>query len=281
MMRLRSWRAVRIRKIGWRLDMNKLAGKCVFCGTSGNLSKGHIWPDWLNKILPPTATHHEQYTGAFFTFEPTVPGPAKTQKIKQGHARTRRPRNTCVACNGGWMSRIESSSMPSLTALVTAKACLLDSEDQRKLSALLCLISMRLEFISGMKTTAEADSRFLAREFEPPHHWKIWIAEFSGDDPDSHWSRYCAMQLESSPAAIFGADHCNTQVTTLVIGKFCAHIFCSTALPDFQGYEGIRLSQIWPATYPYVDSRLIPSVNDVAVLWLHESMARTSLDNPR
>jgi hypothetical protein len=131
------------------------------------------------------------------------------------------------------------------------------------------------------KTTAEADSRFLAREFAPPHHWKIWIAEFSGDDPDSHWSRYCAMQLESSPAAIFGADHCNTQVTTLVIGKFCAHIFCSTTLPDFQGYEGISLSQIWPPTYSYVDSRLIPSVNDEAVLWLHESMARTSLDNPR
>jgi hypothetical protein len=197
--------------------MAKLAGKCVFCGASGNLSKGHIWPDWINKILPPTATHHEQYTGAFVTFESTVPGPAKTQKIKQGHARSRKPRNTCIACNGGWMSRIESSSMPCLTALVTAKAFLFDSEDQRKLSALLCLISMRLEFISGMKTTAEADSRFLAREFEPPHHWKIWIAEFSGDDPDSHLSRYCATQLESSPAAIFGADHCNTQVTTLVI----------------------------------------------------------------
>src|SRR5258708_255743 len=87
-------------------DMSKPAGRCVFCGGTG-LTRGHVWPDWLNKILPKTATHHEQETGKFNTFQTSVPGPEHSVRIGHGHARTRKPRNTCVTCNGGWMSLIE------------------------------------------------------------------------------------------------------------------------------------------------------------------------------
>lgn len=27
-----------------------MAKKCIFCGKEGNLSKEHLWPDWLGKM---------------------------------------------------------------------------------------------------------------------------------------------------------------------------------------------------------------------------------------
>src|SRR5467141_1953625 len=71
--------------------MPRTLGRCMFCGGL-DLTKGHVWPDWLNRILPKTATHHEQETGKFNTFEASVPGPEHSVRIGQGHARTRKPR---------------------------------------------------------------------------------------------------------------------------------------------------------------------------------------------
>lgn len=259
--------------------MAKPAGKCVFCG-GPRLTKGHIWPDFLRKILPVTATHHEEYSGHFFTFEPTVPTAPKSKKIRQGHARSRKPRNTCAVCNSGWMSTIESSSAPILTALVQNKSILLDTAYQRKLAALLCLISMRLECISGATSIPQSDKDWLRNQLQPSFPWKIWVAKYVGSNAEEHWSRFCPMQIMSAPTTEIGADYCNMQVTTLVMGSLCAHIFSSTIWPNFQGYEGVHLTQIWPPTHRYINSGLMPSVDDKVVLWLHEAIARESKAAP-
>ena len=36
---------------------------------------------------PEDQTHHEQEIGKFYTFEPKVPGPAYSKRLRQGHAR--------------------------------------------------------------------------------------------------------------------------------------------------------------------------------------------------
>src|SRR5262249_25380118 len=97
--------------------MAQIAGKCVFCGGTG-LTKGHVWPDWISKTLPVTASHHELVVGKWETFTSTLPGPQYSIKQRQGSARQRKPRNTCKACNGGWMSLIERAAMTSMTLLI-------------------------------------------------------------------------------------------------------------------------------------------------------------------
>lgn len=256
------------------LPMSNPAGKCVFCGEFG-LTKGHVWPDWLNNILPRTATHHEQTTGIFSTFTPEVPGPEKTIRERQGHARSRKPRNTCGDCNSGWMSQIENDVIPTATALINGKDFLLDEQSQCKLAAFLCLISMRVEFLGTLRAIPSADRLYLKERREPPSSWMIWITRYAGDKPGEHWSRYCGMQLESAPAEKVGPEHCNTQVTTLVIGKLCAHLFSSTEIP-FDGYEGARLARIWPMTGLALDTRFLPDITDDAVISLHEALARES-----
>ncbi|WP_316161836.1 hypothetical protein [Bradyrhizobium sp. SZCCHNRI20481] len=259
--------------------MSKPAGKCVFCGGAG-LSKGHVWPDWMNRILPNTATHHEQEIGKFSTFEPTVPGPAYSIRVAQGHARTRKPRNTCLACNGGWMSAIEGLARQSGARLLLGQPQLLDLVGQDAIASLLTLIAMRLEFLGDMRAIPDQERNRLRVTHIPSDDWKIWIAEFHGNDSDQHWSRTYAAQMDSKPTDKVGPEYCNVRVTTLVLGKLCAHLFYSPII-DFQGYEGVELTQIWPRRNGYIDTSYLPLRTGKEVLFLHEAFARESRPMPQ
>ncbi len=254
--------------------MSKPAGKCVFCGEPG-LTHGHVWPGWLNNILPTTATHHDQITGIFTTFTPEVPGPPKTIKQRQGHARSRKPRNTCKKCNSEWMSTIEDEAIPYATPLIGGQTFVLNDGGQRSLAAFFCLISMRLEFLGSLRAIPPTDRLYLKEYREPPPMWCVWIAKYGGDKPDDHWSRYIGMQVGSTPAEKVGPEHCNMQVTTMVVGQLCAHLYSSTVSP-LLGYEGIRLTRIWPLTGLSIDARFLPVLDDATVVALQEALARES-----
>ncbi|OIQ73474.1 hypothetical protein GALL_448880 [mine drainage metagenome] len=72
-----------------------------------------------------------------------------------------------------------------------------------------------------------------------------------------------------------GADYCNTQCTTLVIGKLCAHLFSSTVQPVL-GYEGISLTRIWPPSGFGLSTAFLPTISDDEVVTLRESLAANS-----
>jgi hypothetical protein len=256
--------------------MSKPAGKCVFCG-EGGLTKGHVWPDWFGSVLPLAADVHENRTGEFFTFHPAVPGPPKTVRTKQGHAGSRKPRNTCINCNQKWMSGIEGFAKNFTAPLLTGHWTLLDIQAQFAISALMCLIIMRLEFLDpAMRAIPQADRDWLRTQREPAKHWRIWIAQYNGLRGGDHWSRYCGIQIASQqPTQVFGPAHCNTQTTTMVLGRLCVHAFSSTEWKEFDGYEGLQLSRIWPIAHPYINTASMPAVSDDVVLWLHEAVART------
>jgi hypothetical protein len=259
--------------------MSKPEGKCKFCGRSG-LTKGHVWPDWLNSILPKTASHHEQEIGKFQTFARSIPGPAHQVIVEQGHARSRRPRNTCLSCNTGWMSLVEDRARSCTTRLILDLPQVMDLSGQEALATLLTLIVMRMEFLGDIRAIADQERDWLRYYREPSNHWKVWICGFAGDDGDEHWSRTYAAQLESKPTDRVGLEYCNVRVSTLVMGKFCAHLFYSPII-DFQGYEGIDLTQIWPRRHLYLNPSFMYFMNGKDALYLHEAFARESPTMPR
>jgi hypothetical protein len=208
-------------------DSGQVAGRCVFCGARG-LTKGHIWPDWIARVLPYTATHHEEEVGRFFTFTPAMPTPPYRIRTRQGAAVARKPRNTCLRCNGGWMSRVEALSKHFTTALIGGHSTIFAPFLQLATSALLCLIVMRLEFTTDQQAVAAEDRDWLRLYREPSRHWKIWIARFTDADTEARWSLTYGLRLESSPTADGTVDFCDARVTTFVIGRLVAHIFYST-----------------------------------------------------
>jgi hypothetical protein len=255
--------------------MSKPKGRCVFCGNLGELTKSHIWPEWAQTLLPEAATHREHSIGKFDTFRPTAAGPALFQKIRQGHVGTRKPRNTCVTCNSGWMRLIEESTMPFLAPLLLAQPHRLDLAEQQMLAALLCLVSMRLELSwrDGPKAIPQSDRDWLMETPEPPANWKIWIARYVGNERMDQ--RHTPMQIASSPDVARGIEHCNTQVTSLIVGQFYAHLFSSTVWRDFRGYDGVKLFQLWPLCQRTLNVQALPVIFETDVPWLHETIVRT------
>jgi hypothetical protein len=254
--------------------MSKPQKRCAFCGGTP-ATKGHIWPEWFSRYLPPKASHHIDSVGELVTFSSSAEGPTPLTKIRQGPAGSRKPRNTCLSCNGGWMSRLEQANMNQMGALVLGKPTLLRTIDQWLLSSLLCLITIRLEFTDPqMQAVPVQDRRALMKTGAPPHDtWRIWIANYAGDNPEDHWTRHLGMQLVSSPNEVSRPHKCNAQTTTIVIGKLCAHIASSSVVPVPLGYTGIELANIWPDCHIDLDSGFLPTLTDAEVVHLHESWA--------
>lgn len=255
--------------------MSKPKGKCAFCGQPGDLTKSHIWPEWAEAILPQTATHHQQIVGEFLTFKPIAKGPEYFQKVKQGHVGTRKPRNTCQTCNSGWMRLIEENTMPFLDSLLLAKPYSVGLAEQQMLAALLCLVSMRLEvsWRDGPKAIPQSDLKWLMENPEPPTNWKIWIGKYVGSQAIDQ--QHTPMQIASSPDVTIGVEYCNTQVTSLVVGQFYAHLFSSTVWKDFPGYEGIDLVQLWPLKHRIIPVQSLPAIFEQEVIPLHETIPRS------
>jgi hypothetical protein len=263
--------------------MSAPAGKCVFCG-GPKLTKGHIWPDWLDKYLPPRADYYVQTIGEANTFLPQMRRPQVESRRRHGDARARRPRNTCLVCNGGWMSRLESEAMGPAIPLIVGKpyesgaeghSYMLNAFGQRALASLLCLITMRAEFMHAPTQAASATDRLWIRDrLEPPPFWQAWIARYVGAKAPEHWCRHYGMQLVSSPTEVSGTPKCETQTSTFVLGQLCAHVFSSRSIPDFAGYSGADLCKIWPPTGWDIDCRFLPAIRDAGVLSLSEALAR-------
>jgi hypothetical protein len=251
-------------------------GKCLFCGEPGRRTKSHIWPEWSQQVVSTKATHYELLIGKTAeTFETKALGPDKFYKRKPGSAVKRQPRNTCESCNSGWMRRIEEAARPAITKLMLGHDFILETLNQRLVASFLCLVSMRLEGSGEMRTIHQSDREKIRREFVPGSSWWIAITRYQDDDPHDYWSGYWGMQIsESSQPKAVNIKDCNTQVSTILAGKMCAHMFSSTVWYGFRGYQGAALTQLWPPTRFDIATGAMPYIDNKGLPWLHEAVAR-------
>jgi hypothetical protein len=86
------------------------------------------------------------------------------------------------------MSGIEGFAKNFTAPLLTGHWTLLDIQAQFAISALMCLIIMRLEFLDpAMRAIPQADRDWLRTQREPAKHWRIWIAQYIGLRGGDHW----------------------------------------------------------------------------------------------
>jgi hypothetical protein len=179
------------------------------------------------------------------------------------------------------MSSIETTAIKPMTPLILGIDIPLRMDDQRAIAALLCLINMRLEFLGQFRAIPAADRQSIKNTGLPPVGWCIWVAQFAGEKGEELVSRYCGMMAgQLSPPDHVGPQYCNTQATTMVIGKLCAHLFRSSFVP-FIDYDDARLAKIWPLTGYDIQSQFIPTISDEGVVSLAEALARAANETPR
>jgi hypothetical protein len=86
--------------------------------------------------------------------------------------------------------------------------------------------------------------------------------------------RYAPMHIARSLNVETGLEYCNSQVSTFVVGKLCAHLFSSTVFNVFDGYDGIKLTSIWPPSQLDIEMGAMPAISADAIPWLHEAISR-------
>jgi hypothetical protein len=178
------------------------------------------------------------------------------------------------------MSGIENLAIPYIVPLIRGEASLLPPFGQYAVARLICLMAMRIEFLGSMRAVTQQERDWLRFTLWPTEHWKIWITKYAGKNHQDHFAKFHAAQMALIPTDKVGPEHCNAQVMTLVLGELCAHSFYSPII-DFDGYEGVRVCQIWPAIPFEIDTAFLSSFDDKAVLWLHEAFAREATPMPK
>ena len=258
--------------------MSKPAGACVFCG-GAPLTKGHIWPDWIDKSLGSTAAGHLQENGVFYTLDTELPKTPFSLTDRQGSAGQRKPRNTCLACNGGWMSKIEDAAKRATESLMLGSSVLLSPLDTMNIATLLCIIAVRMEFIGEERAVSQKERDYLRLNKFPSQSWRVWLANFNGPDPKELYSRKYGLAFSPLPGDAINPEECNVYVSTHIVGKLCAHVvYCPVS--DFGGYDrSLALCQVWPLPRFYVDSSAISVLNGYDEL--HEAIARAAESKSR
>lgn len=255
--------------------MSKPTTPCVFCGKPGKLTKGHITPKWFLEVLPNPADKHGSFQGLYRTFkpDPARSTPFAAGPIRQGRAGSRKPRNTCFKCNGGWMSRIEEEAKSVLRPLIEGHNLALDAEAQTKLARLICLIAMRAEFTDDKPAIPEMDRNTLRETGNPPPDWRIWICKFAGTARGKFWYTRSAVLLEPNATSSNPPTVLDTQTSMFVWGRFCTIALSSTVLTDRTGFDG-QLHRIWPVVEAIVDTKKLKRLDDRKAALLADALLR-------
>ena len=136
---------------------------CIFCG-GRPLSREDVIPNWLKKLWGP------------------IPGAQATQATSVAQTpfdtpRTTRPRvirnvtirvkATCIPCNTGWMSRLDTRAKPFLLPLVLGRSMTLDADGQEAVATWAAKTAIMLACASGISTSQRFLDDLYFRQ-EPP-----------------------------------------------------------------------------------------------------------------
>lgn len=115
-------------------------GSCIFCGRSGEMSKEHVWSDWIAELAPDDIRAHN-FT---YTYETSQHG--EFRKVPGQPLFQKRVRAVCETCNSGWMSRREDAVKPYISGMLFGRGRHLHREGQIALAtwgALKALVAQR------------------------------------------------------------------------------------------------------------------------------------------
>jgi hypothetical protein len=233
------------------------ARKCLFCDST-NLSKTHIWPNWLNKLLLPGPSRLQEREDILHSIG-DKPKVTQRNKLKQGSIFTQKPYLACVDCNGGWMKTFEDEMLKfSRPLFASTKATYLTNDQVKWLYGWLTLITILAEYIDISRnciTISPRDREYFKKYLNPPNHWTIIAASSDSQKWNARY-RHSPLfigkftSMAEYRAAVREGRPVNTQISSFGMGRLFVQVFSS---PDEELINGFRISakksgfvQLWP-----------------------------------
>jgi hypothetical protein len=186
---------------------------------------------------------------------------AWNQKDRQGHARTRRSKILCRDCNEVWMSLIQDSAKPLITAMMAGHDIILTEADRKKIAIWASMTTMTSEFTHPPTMAVPRHQRERFRlEKEPPQAWYIWAGRYRGSEWETRFrhhagkSRPLPLPKPLPPPTVKGNEINDTHSTAFVVGKMLLFVLGSTVLDFMNRPEEFQkafqndcgVASIWP-----------------------------------
>ncbi|MDM0056291.1 hypothetical protein [Variovorax fucosicus] len=223
---------------------------CIFCGKTGNLTKEHLWPKWLDGHL--LVSRDPAYIHRTFASERLEPFKLVRSQERQGPVTTKRLRVVCASCNNGWMSRLESSVKLPLLGLIRRDNLALNSQEALQTARWIALKTMVAEHdMSEAVLTLPEDRLALCEHGAIPTYFRIWIASHGLSSLTWYFrdSKTISVGLDGviDPPVPPSVDR-NIQLTAFAIGRLlvvCAAARVAALDPRLIDPE-VGMVNIWP-----------------------------------
>jgi len=227
--------------------MNKPAGKCIFC-RNGNLSKEHIFADWLHEYLPRTRSFTDHRVNHGLDDPYGRKDVAAGKLANNGDPLSRKLRVVCASCNNGWMSRLQILAKPILLPFVLGKWRALDANETRIIANWITMFTMVIEFADPATAVVPVAQRelFAARDDDarrPPMGWRMWIGLQEGNESDFYHFGVASI----NPAELLSWNW--AMITTFFIGRLTVQAVRIDRLypqPIDEYPKILNLVDLWP-----------------------------------
>ena len=239
----------------------KLPAKCIFCERPG-VTKQHLWPDRLKKIVPTMQTHNTTIVRNDKTLpdRSIVSGKPTPRPYRQGSNLTRQVRRVCRRCNGGWIRELEEAAIAIATPLIIGDRTTLTQSDQAIIARWIAVMVAVSEYVDADSVAIPTQTRkALMAASVLSDDWTICLAPLDGPRWRTSLRRHSMMLhtrlvpfgSEGGPLNIRHPVK-NTQVTTIGIGRLIAQ-GATSSNRDVIAFYRSRISALKAAqVHPYI-----------------------------
>ena len=220
--------------------------QCIYCGSYENMSREHIWADWLREYVP---REMERHSGITITVESDISKSTAKKDKREGDFHARKLRIACRPCNSGWMSQLQEKAKPHLIPMLTGSSASFYRAEQTILAAWITMFVMTAEHLDtdgGVITQKERT--WLKNRQRPPANWRIWIGKYEQPATTKRWMHAKLNVVEDKPEFIARGipEVSYAQASTILLGnQLIIHVMSSPVMT-----KTVRRWQILPAADP-------------------------------
>jgi hypothetical protein len=145
---------------------------CIFCGSTGKRSREHVFPRWLRELFPEAADG--DYVRRNVTWN------SDRRHERPGRAFDIVVRDVCVACNTGWMHRLETEAQPVLTPMLKDEPRVLTATEQHIAAtwATKTMLTMQGANMTRERYVTPERYRWFAEHRAPLSASHVWLCRY-------------------------------------------------------------------------------------------------------
>ncbi len=219
-------------------------GVCVFCGFEGRLTAEHVFPRWLEDVLPPGAA------GALSTVEQGPSNRMFTTRQWECRGYNWTVRAVCRECNNGWLSELEGQAKKVLTPMIRGGSTRLTGHARRVLAAWAVktiIVSHSKE--AGSRVPADHYARLREDRVAPPGT-TVWIGAVDPRPARLVSLRHYDVSMHAPALGTRHGAYCGTLSVGRVVLQVLGHDDEDRVARALTTNARAALVQVWPAPAP-------------------------------